>query len=152
MSVAIRSLESDNRNLIEEMKELRKKVDLLTDWVSQCPTCGTSLAEAGIEHVRSALNSEGEQRRRKYDENRRRITEMTAERDKVEDGHTESASRGGEGAEGPAGSGCGPGKGRQGGGGGSGSASALTRRESCGIGAPGRGRFQSGGAGASSLR
>ena len=83
MSVAIRSLESDNRNLMEEMKELRKKVDLLTEGVSQCPTCGTSLAEAGIEHVRSALNSEGEQRRRKYDENRLRITEMTAERDKV---------------------------------------------------------------------
>ena len=82
MSVVIRSLESDNRNLVEEMKELRKKVDLLTEGVSQCPTCGTSLAEAGIEHVRSALNSEGEQRRRKYDENRRRITEMTAERDK----------------------------------------------------------------------
>ena len=82
MSVAIRSLESDNRNLVEEMKELRKKVDLLTEGVSQCPTCGTSLAEAGIEHVRSALNSEGEQRRRKYDGNRLRITEMTAERDK----------------------------------------------------------------------
>ena len=86
MSVAIRSLESDNRNLVEEMKELRKKVDLLTEGVSQCPTCGTSLAEAGIEHVRSALNSEGEQRRRKYDENRRRITEMTAERDKSKTG------------------------------------------------------------------
>ena len=82
MSVAIRSLESDNRNLLEEMKELRKKVDLLTEGVSQCPTCGTSLAEAGIEHVRSALNSEGAQRRRKYDENRRRITGTTAERDK----------------------------------------------------------------------
>ena len=83
MSIAIRSLESDNRNLMEEMKELRKKVDLLTEGVSQCPTCGTSLAEAGIEHVRSALNSEGEQRRRRYDENRRRITEMTAERDRA---------------------------------------------------------------------
>ena len=83
MSVAIRSLESDNRNLVEEMKELRKKVDLLTEGVSQCPTCGTSLAEAGIEHVRSAMNSEGEQRRRKYDENRLRITEMTAERERA---------------------------------------------------------------------
>ena len=83
MSVAIRSLESDNRNLVEEMKELRKKVDLLTEGVSQCPTCGTSLAEAGIEHVRSALNSEGEQRRRKYDENRRSIMKMTAERDRA---------------------------------------------------------------------
>ena len=82
MSVAIRSLDSVNRNLVEEMKELRKKVDLLTEGVSQCPTCGTSLAEAGIEHVRSALNSEGEQRRRKYDDNRLRITEMTAKRDK----------------------------------------------------------------------
>ena len=83
MSVSIRSLGSDNRNLLEEMKELRKKVDLLTEGVSQCPTCGTSLAEAGIEHVRSALNSEGAQRRRKYDENRRGITEMTAERDRA---------------------------------------------------------------------
>ena len=83
MSVAIHSLESDNRNLLEEMKELRKKVDLLTEGVSQCPTCGTSLAEAGIEHVRSALNSEGEQRRRKYDENRRSIMKMTAERDRA---------------------------------------------------------------------
>ena len=83
ISVAIRGLESENRNLVEEMKELRKKVDLLTEGVSQCPTCGASLAEAGIEHVRSALNAEGEQRRRKYDENRRSITHMTVERDKT---------------------------------------------------------------------
>ena len=88
-SVSIRSLESDNRNLVEEMKELRKKVDLLTEGVSQCPTCGTSLAEAGIEHVRSALNSEGEQRRRKYDENRLRITEDDCKAGQSEDGHTE---------------------------------------------------------------
>ena len=105
MSVAIRSLESDNRNLLEEMKELRKKVDLLTEGVSQCPTCGTSLAEAGIEHVRSALNSEGEQRRRKYDENRRRITEMTAERDRAKTDTQRAQVRSGEGEEGPAGSG-----------------------------------------------
>ena len=83
MSVNIRGLESENRNLLEEMKELRKKVDLLGEGLSQCPTCGTSLAEAGVEHVRSALNSEGEQRRRKYDENRSRITGMTSELNKA---------------------------------------------------------------------
>ena len=54
MSIVIRSLESDNSKLLDEMKELRKKVDLLGEGASQCPTCGTSLAEAGIEHVRSA--------------------------------------------------------------------------------------------------
>ena len=115
MSVAIRSLESDNRNLVEEMKELRKKVDLLTEGVSQCPTCGTSLAEAGIEHVRSALNSEGEQRRRKYDENRRRITEMTAERDRAKTDVQRAQAEAERERRDPAGPGCGAGKGRQGG-------------------------------------
>lgn len=81
MSVQIGALESENRNLIEEMKELRKKVDLLAEGVSQCPTCGTSLAEAGVEHVRSALNSEGAERRRKFDLNKVRISELTTVRD-----------------------------------------------------------------------
>ncbi len=81
ISVQIGSLESQNRNLVEEMKELRKKVDLLAEGVSQCPTCGTSLAEAGIEHVRSALNSEGAERRRRFDHNKVKITELTAARD-----------------------------------------------------------------------
>ena len=81
MSVQIGALESENRNLIDEMKELRKKVDLLAEGVSQCPTCGTSLAEAGIDHVRSALASEGAGRRCRYDRNRAKINELIAERD-----------------------------------------------------------------------
>ena len=81
MSVEIGALESENSNLLAEMRDLRKKVDLLADGVSQCPTCGTSLAEAGIEHVRSALNSEGAERRRKFDGNKAKITELTAARD-----------------------------------------------------------------------
>ena len=80
-SVHIGTLESENRNLVEEMKELRKKVDLLAEGVSQCPTCGTSLAEAGIEHVRSALFSEGAIRRRKFDLNKAKINELTSLRD-----------------------------------------------------------------------
>ena len=56
-------------------------MDLLAEGVSQCPTCGTSLAEAGIEHVRSALNSEGAERRRRFDRNKAKITELTAARD-----------------------------------------------------------------------
>ena len=86
MSVQIGALESENRNLVEEMKELRKKVDLLAEGVSQCPTCGASLAEAGIDHVRSALAVEGSGRRRRYDRNKLRISELTTARDRGRSG------------------------------------------------------------------
>ena len=90
MSVQIGTLESENRSLVEEMKELRKKVDLLAEGVSQCPTCGASLAEAGIEHVRSALTSEGTKRRRRFDRNKVRINELTAARDSGRSEHKKS--------------------------------------------------------------
>lgn len=81
MSVQIGTLESENRTLVEDMKELRKKVNLLADGMSRCPTCGTPLAEAGIERVRSVLNSEGAERRRRFDGNKVRISQLTKARD-----------------------------------------------------------------------
>ena len=82
MSVEVRGRESENERLLAEMKDLRKKVDLLGQGVSECPTCGTSLAEAGIEHVKSALTAEGLRRRDAYNANSQRIADLTAKRDR----------------------------------------------------------------------
>ena len=72
-------LKSANDQLMQEMQTLRGKVDMLSEGQTECPLCGGLLGEDGLDHIRSAYEKEGRQKRETYKENQRQVEQLNAE-------------------------------------------------------------------------
>ncbi|MFA5368063.1 MAG: hypothetical protein WC333_09310, partial [Dehalococcoidia bacterium] len=57
------SLVTSNAKLKEEMEDLRKKVDMLSDEGAECPLCGTELGQEGCTRIKENYEKQGEEKK-----------------------------------------------------------------------------------------
>ena len=69
LSAQAHHLKTLNAQLRNEMNELKDKVEMLTGGETQCPLCGGTLGEGGIDHIRQSYQQQGEEKRDRYREN-----------------------------------------------------------------------------------
>ena len=81
ISAHVHHMETSNQQLMQEMQGLRGKVDMLVEGEAQCPLCGSSLGEDGLEHIRKAYERDGQEKKQTYLENQRLIKNLSTERD-----------------------------------------------------------------------
>ncbi|MFQ5872523.1 MAG: AAA family ATPase [Dehalococcoidia bacterium] len=74
-------LKTVNDQLVQEMTELKGKLEMLTEGEAQCPLCGTALGQDGLDHIRKAYQQQGQDKKRSYLENERTIKDLLAEQD-----------------------------------------------------------------------
>lgn len=71
LSAKAHHLKTVNAQLMNEMTELKGKVEMLTGGEAQCPLCGSPVGEDGIDHIRKAYEQQGREKRDSYRENER---------------------------------------------------------------------------------
>ncbi len=76
----IHRLKAANAKILNEMKELRTKFDLLSEEQAKCPVCKQPLGPDGMEHLRAELESQGKDQKQIYRENETQINQLEAQR------------------------------------------------------------------------
>lgn len=84
MVVDANQLELENKAVLDEMEQTRKRFDLLDDSEASCPVCDQPLGKHSRDHLKGELENQGIKGRRKYRENQFRISELREETKKSE--------------------------------------------------------------------
>ncbi len=84
MIVEANQLELENKSVLDEMEQTRKRFDLLEDSDASCPVCDQPLGKVSRNHLKGELESQGNRGRHKYRENQFRISELREEAKKSE--------------------------------------------------------------------
>ena len=74
----IHYLETENDKLIKEMKELRKKVDMLSEGKADCPLCGTELGAEGRTRIMKNYEKEALEEKGLFRANEEEINKLEA--------------------------------------------------------------------------
>ncbi len=87
----VRALKAECQRLRGEMDELRKKLDMLGERTTHCPLCSSPLDPESYEHIRSAYQDEGREKRDQYRTHEgeirhleERLGELRSEQDRLE--------------------------------------------------------------------
>ena len=83
MVAEIRTLKSDNTRIMEQMKELRTKFDLLSDGEAKCPLCAQPLGADGMAHLKAELESQGRDLKGLYQQNDVKAKELESQRQRL---------------------------------------------------------------------
>ncbi len=86
MIVDTNQLELENKAILEEMEQTRKRFDLLDDSDASCPICDQPLGKRSRDHLQVELENQGNEGKRKYRENQFRISQLNQKAKKSEQG------------------------------------------------------------------
>ena len=80
----VEALEADNRRLLQEMEELRGKLNLLGTDAAACPLCGTPLGPDGRAHLEGEFTAQGGRHKTQYRENESALQQLISRRTALE--------------------------------------------------------------------
>ena len=79
ISARAHHLKTVNDQLMQEMQELKGKVNILAKGEAQCPLCGTTIGEDGLNHIQRAYEQQGQEKKKSYLENQKLMEQSNTE-------------------------------------------------------------------------